>query len=179
MSVHFFGACATAALLAASGVRAADPAAPTAPKPAEAANVSHTYLGEVTGTVVKVGDGSITLSVPEVVQTGTTHKKVPSPHVPGMKSGGHRTTSITVPKTTTKLVEVTYDLGDAVSVKTVTGKPMTLADVVAGGVARVHVERLREQKVGEKSEPHVVVKSIDIPTPAAAAPLAPIPPAKK
>ena len=174
MSVHFFGACAAAALLATSGVKAADPASPTAAKPAEAANVSHTYLGEVTGTVVKVGDGSITLSVPEVVQTGTTHKKMPSPHLPGMKSG-HRSTSITVPKTTTKLVEVTYDLGDAVSVKTVTGKPMTLADVAVGGAARVHVERLREPKVGEKAEPHVVVKSIDIPTPV----VTPIPPAKK
>lgn len=168
MSVHFFASCAAAAILATAGVRAADPATPAA-KPAEAANVSHVYLGEVTGTVVKIGDGSITLSVPEVIPSTASQKSMPRP------STKSRTRAVTAPKVTTKLVEVTYDLGDAVSVKTVTGKPMTLADVSVNSAARVHVERVREQKVGEKTEPHVVVKSIDIPTPV----VTPIPPAKK
>ncbi len=168
MSVHFLASCAAAAILVTAGVQAADPAPPAA-KSEPAPNVSHTYLGELTGTVVKVGDGSITLSVAEVVPS-TTAQKTPRP------STKSRTRAVTAPKVTTKLVEVTYDLGDAVSVKTVTGKPMTMADVAVGGVARVHVERLRELKVGEKTEPHVVVKSIDIPTPAAAAPIPVIPP---
>ena len=71
-----------------------------------------------------------------------------------------------MPKLGTKLVEVTYALGDAVSVKTIGGKTMTLADVTTGEAARVHVERVREiAKPGEETEPKVVVKSIDIPTP--------------
>ena len=175
MSVTLFAACAAAAALAADPAAYNPPATPAAKPAAKAADpsVSHTYLGEVTGTVVKVGDGSITLNVPQVVQTGTTQKKMPSPHVPGMSRGGHHGSSITVPKVATRLVEVTYDLGEKVSVKTVTGKTMTLADVTVGGVARVHVERLREQKPGEKSEPHVAVKAIDIPAPVA------VPAAKK
>ena len=175
MSLQIFGACVAAAVMA------ADPVAfnlPAPPAPAVKSvvkaevnpNVSHTYLGEVTGTVVKVGDGSITLKVPELVPSATAQRR-PSAR-PGAR---HRTAAISTPKATTKMVEVTYDLGDAVSVKTVTGKVMTLADVSVNSPARVHVERLREQKVGEKSEPHVVVKSIDIPVPV----LAPIPPAKK
>jgi len=164
MSVYVLGACA-AALIAADPAAALTPAK-VAEKSAAAANVSHTYLGEVTGLVVKVGDDSITLKVPEVVQTGTTRQRSHTPHVPGM-SGGHRGSSITVPKLETKMVEVTYDLGDPVSVKTVAGKAMTLSDVVVGGAARLHVERVREWKPGEKTEPHVVVKTIDIPVPAA------------
>lgn len=176
MSIRFFGTCAAVAVLAASGVRAADPETPVAPKSEPAPNVAHTYLGEVTGTVVKVGDGSITLSVPELVPAATAQRK-PTAR-PSTKS---RSRAVTAPKVTTKLVEVTYDLGDAVSVKTVTGKPMTLADVSVGGAARVHVERLRELKVGEKTEPHVVVKSIDIPVPVVTPipVIPPVPPAKK
>jgi hypothetical protein len=167
MSVALFGTCAAVAFAVANPVPSEVPAAvkPTA-KADAVPNVSHTYLGEVTGSVVKVGDGSITLKVTEVVQTGTTHKKMASPHVPGM-SGGHRSSSIAVPKLGTKMVEMTFDLSDAVTVKTVTGKAMTLADVTANGAVRVHVERVREVKPGEKTEPRLVVKSIDVPVPAA------------
>ena len=172
MSVHVLGACAAVALIAAdpTGV---NPPPKAAAKAAPAPEVSHTYLGEVTGTVVQAGDGSITLKVPEVVQTGTTRSAGGGsggrvPHLPGMPSvgGSRRGSGVTVPKFGTKLVEVTYTLGDAVTVKTVAGKTMTLADVTAGGAARVHLERLREvPKPGEKTEPRVVVKSIDIPVP--------------
>ncbi len=163
MSVALLGTCAAVAFAVANPVPAT--VKPTA-KADAAPNVSHTYVGEVTGTVVKVGDGSITLKVPEVVQTGTTHKRMPSPHVPGT-SGGHRNSSIAVPKLGTKLVEMTFDLSAAVTVKTISGKAMTLADVTANGPVRVHVERVREVKPGEKTEPHLVVKSIDVPVPAA------------
>ena len=171
MSVTLLGTCAAVAFAVANPVPSAVTATvkPTA-KADAVPNVAHTYLGEVTGSVVKVGDGSITLKVPELVPSATAQRR-PSAR-PGAR---HRTAAISTPKATTKMVEVTYDLGDAVSVKTVTGKVMTLADVSVNSPARVHVERLREQKVGEKSEPHVVVKSIDIPVPV----LAPIPPAKK
>ena len=165
MSVTLFAAYAAAATLAANPAAYNLPSAPAAKAAAKAApdpSVSHTYLGEVTGTVVKVGDGSITLKVPELVPSATSQR------APSRPSRNHRHAPLAMPKATTKLVEVTYDLGDAVSVKTVTGKPMTLTDVTVGSAARVHVERLREQKLGEKTEPHVVVKTIDIPTPTAA-----------
>ena len=171
MSVALLGTCAAVAFAVANPVPAA--VRPTA-KADAAANVAHTYVGEVTGYVVKVGDGSITLKVPEVVQTGTTHKRVATPHVPGM-SGGHRSSSIAVPKLGTKMVEATFELSDAVTVKTVTGKAMTLADVTANGAVRVHVERVRDLTPGEKTEPRLVVKTIDVPVP----PAKPVPAVKK
>lgn len=167
MSVALLGTCAAVAFAVANPVPSAVTAAvkPTA-KADAVPNVAHTYLGEVTGSVVKVGDGSITLKVAEVVQTGTTHKRMASPHIPGM-SGGHRSSSIAVPKLGTKMVEMTFDLSDAVTVKTIAGKTMTLADVTVNGAVRVHVERVREVKPGEKTEPRLVVKTIDVPVPTA------------
>ena len=174
MSVYLIGPCAAVALIIADPVPSTPPPPKAAAKADAVPTATHAYLGEVTGYVVKVGDGSITLKVPEVVQTGTTHKRVAMPHVPGV-SGGHRSSSIAVPKLGTKMVETTFELSDAVTVKTVTGKAMTLADVTANGAVRVHVERVRDVKPGEKTEPRLVVKTIDVPVP----PAKPVPAAKK
>ena len=162
MSLPLLAACAAALAVNPAVAKLPAPPAKVAAAAAPDPNVSHTYLGEVTGTVVKVGDGSITLSVPELVAAATNRR------TPSHPSRNHRHAPISAPKATVKLVEVTYDLGESVSVKTVTGKAMTLADVAVGGAARVHVERLREFKPNEKADPHVVVKTIDIPVPAAA-----------
>jgi len=168
MSLPLLAACAAAFAVNPAVAKFPAPPAKVAAATAPDPTVSHTYLGEVTGTVVKVGDGTITLKVPELVPSATAQRR-PSAH----PTGRHRHAPIAAPKATVKLVEVTYDLGESVSVKTVTGKAMTLTDVTVGGAARVHVERLRDFKPDEKAEPHVVVKTIDIPTPAA------VPAAKK
>lgn len=130
------------ALLAASGpLPAADPA------------VSKADLGDVTGTVVKAGPGSITLKVPTVTQTGVTRKHV----------GGRHGPTVAVPKYGTKQVETSYTLAPDVVVKTAAGKSATLAEVATGKPVRLHVYRVTERAPGEKPVSHVEVRRIDIP----------------
>lgn len=110
--------------LAATGVSpAADPAVPRAD------------LGDVTGTVVKAGPGSITLKVPTVAQTGVSRKHV----------GGRHGPTVTVPRYETKQVETTYALAPDVVVKTLAGKSATLEEVRPGEPSRLHVYRVTER----------------------------------
>jgi hypothetical protein len=122
--------------------------------PAAEPSVSKTYLGAVTGTVVKVGSGSITVKVPTTVQSGVTRRR-----------SGNRT--ITVPKYTTKQVENTYPLSAEVVVKTAGGKSAKMEDVKPGGAVRLHGYNVKERTPGEKPVTHFEVRRIDIPDSAA------------
>jgi hypothetical protein len=106
------------------------------------------HVGNVTGEVVKVDDKSITLKVPEVQQTGVS-----------------RSRRGVVPKLGVKHVEVTYPLADKVVVKTVSGKAVDLSAVKAGEAVTVHVDKVKEGKLGEKLEARLEVKKIDVPNP--------------
>lgn len=146
----------TAALAPADDPKPADPPKSSG-KSDEIVITSH--VGNVVGEVVKVGSESITVKVPEVVQTGTTRQ-----HVGGGGRAGH---TVTVPKLGTKLVEVTYPLADKVVVKTVGGKDADLSAVKEGEAVELHLDKVREGKVGEKLESHLEVKRIDVPNPPA------------
>jgi hypothetical protein len=106
------------------------------------------HVGEVNGEVVKVDDKSITLKVPEVEQTGVS-----------------RSRRGVVPKLGVKHTEVTYQLADKVVVKTVGGKAADLSAVKVGEAVRVHVDKVKEGKLGEKLESRLEVKRIDVPNP--------------
>jgi hypothetical protein len=121
---------------------------------AEQPTVSMTYLGSVTGTVVKVESGSITVKVPTPVRSGVTRRRM-----------GNRTVS--VPRYTTKQVENTQPLSADVVVKTVGGKSATLEDVRPGVAVRLHVYSVKERTVGEKPVARSEVRRIDIPNSAA------------
>ena len=108
------------------------------------------HAGDVAGEVVKVDKGTITLKVPEVAQTGVSYRRV----------SGH---AVAVPRLAVKHVEVSYPLADTVTVRTVGGKDAGLDDVKKGQAVVVHVNKVREGKVGEKLESHAEVKKIDIP----------------
>ena len=115
---------------------------------ADEPSVSKTPLGNTAGAVVKVGTDQITINVPTpVASTG--------------KRGGRRGAA----KPTTKLVETSYAMSAKVIVKTVGGKVMELTDVQEGVTVRLHIAKISERKVGEKSEPHMEVTQIDIPNP--------------
>jgi hypothetical protein len=127
---------------------------------------SKRYLGDLTGTVVKVDKDSITVSITTVVQNGTTRQRM----------GGRRGKSVSVPKLESKLVEETIPLGDKVGIKTVSGKVMKLEDVQVGSAARLHVYNVTVRVVGEKPETHYEVERIDIPNPPKAGGAIPPPP---
>lgn len=112
-------------------------------------SVSTSDLGDVVGAVVKVSDGSVTLKVPTVVQTGATRKRV-----------GKRT--ITVPKYTTKQVESTFTLAKDVKVSSTGGKAADLSDVRAGDPVRLHVYKVTERAVGEKPVAHAEVRRVEV-----------------
>lgn len=134
------------ALLAAAG-----------PSPAADPAVSRADLGDVTGTVVKAGPGSISLKVPTVAQTGVSRRHV----------GGRHGPTVAVPKYATKQVETTYALAPDVVVKTLAGKSATLEEVRPGTQARLHVYRVTERTPGERPENHLEVRRIDIAGPSA------------
>jgi hypothetical protein len=132
-------------------------AAVTGRAPAADPIVSKADLGDVTGTVVKAGPGSITLKVPTVTQTGVTRKHV----------GGRHGPTVAVPKYGTKQVETSYTLAPDVVVKTAAGKSATLGEVATGKPVRLHVYRVTERTPGEQPVSHVEVRRIDIPDPPA------------
>jgi hypothetical protein len=144
--------CLSFALLTAGLVAGRSPAAdePKA-KPADEPKVKQTYLGAETGTVVKVGDGSITVKEQKTAQTGTTTRR-----------SGNRT--IQVPTYSTKTVEMTYQLALDVTVKTAAGKEAKLQDVKPGMTVKVYGYRVTETTPGEKPVSRVEVKRIDVPT---------------
>lgn len=156
---------AAIAYAAAHDVHAADPKPPappatTADKSDEIVMSSH--IGNLTGKVVKTSPSSITLSVPETMVTGITRR-----HVGGYGPHAHGHT-VAVPRYGTKLVELTYPVSDKVVVKTVSGKDATLSAVTAGEVVEIHLDKVKEGKIGEKLETHVEVKRIDVPNAAVA-----------
>ncbi len=115
---------------------------------ADEPSVSKTPVGNTAGVVVKVGTDQITINVPTpMASTGGK----------GRRRGGA--------KPTTKLVETPYAMSAKVIVKTVGGKVMELTDVHEGETVRLHIAKISEHKVGEKSEPHMEVTQIDIPNP--------------
>ncbi len=115
---------------------------------ADEPSVSKTPLGNTAGAVVKVGTDQITINVPTPVAS------------PGGR-GGRRGAA----KPMTKLVETSYAMSAKVIVKTVGGKVMELTDVHEGETVRLHIAKIKESKVGEKSESHMEVTQIDIPNP--------------
>ena len=113
------------------------------------------HVGNLVGQVVKSGSDSITIKVPEVVVSGITRKR----------SGGH---SVSVPKYGTKTVELTYPVSSKVVVKTVSGKEVDLSSVKEGENVEIHLDKVKQGKLGEKLESHVEVKRIDVPNATAA-----------
>ncbi len=116
---------------------------------ADEPSVSKTPLGNTAGAVVKVGTDQITINVTTLVPST------------GNKRGRRKSSA----KPTTKLVETSYTMSAKVIVKTVGGKVMELTDVHEGETVRLHIAKISEHKVGEKSEPHMEVTQIDIPNP--------------
>lgn len=116
---------------------------------ADEPSVSKTPLGNTAGAVVKVGTDQITINVTTLVPST------------GNKRGGRKSSA----KPTTKLVETSYTMSAKVIVKTVGGKVMELTDVHEGETVRLHIAKITERKIGEKSESHMEVTQIDIPNP--------------
>jgi len=114
--------------------------------------VMSSHVGNLTGQVSKVEKGSITLKVPEVVVTGITRRRT------GTHGG-----STAVPKYGTKTVELTYPISDKVVVKTVSGKDVDMSAVTTGETVEIHLDKVKEGKVGEPLQSHVEVKRIDVP----------------
>lgn len=119
------------------------------------------HIGNLVGQVVKSGSDSITIKVSEVVVTGITRKHVGG----GSGSRGH---SVSVPKYGTKMVELTYPVSGKVVVKTVSGKEADLSSVWEGENVVIHLDKVKQGKLGEKLESHVEVKRIDVPNATAA-----------
>jgi hypothetical protein len=119
------------------------------------------HIGNLTGVVEKFDKSSITIKVAETVVTGITRR-----HVGGhsARSRGH---TVAVPKYGIKQVSLTYPVGDKVTVKTASGKDVTLAEVVVGETVEIHLDKIKEGILGEKLETHVEVKRIDVPNAAA------------
>ena len=113
------------------------------------------HVGNLVGQVVKSSSDSITIKIPEVVVTGIARKR----------SGGH---TVSVPKYGTKTVELTYSISSKVVVKTVSGKEVDLSSVKEGEKIEIHLDKVKQGKLGEKLESHVEVKRIDVPNPTAA-----------
>lgn len=109
-------------------------------------------LGVVTGTVTQIDPASITVKVPQMVQSGSTRRRI-----------GRR--SIRVPRYTTKQVESTFSVASDVTVKMIGGKHASLSDVLVGLPVRLHVYKVTEHHLGEKAESHAEVRRIDIPKP--------------
>lgn len=126
--------------------------------PARAADptVTKTFVADVTGEVVKVESGRITIRVPQTVQTGVTHRRV--------GSGPHART-VTVPKFGVKYAESTHALASDVAVKTVAGKSVAIADVRSGFPVQLHVTRVTERTPGEKPQSRLEVTRVLIPVP--------------
>ena len=97
-----------------------------------------------------MSDTSITLKVPEVVQSGVTRRHV----------GNH---TIATPKLGVKPVEVTYSLAEKLVVKRIGGKESDLSAVKAGETVQIHVNKVKEGKLGEKAEVRFEVWRIDVP----------------
>ena len=129
---------------AADDSKSTDPAKKADPN----VTVRSTPVGDVTGEVVKVEKGTITLKVPEVVQTGVS------------RSRGRVT-----PRLGMKTAEVSYPLADKVVVKTVSGKEADLDAVKEGGMVALHVSQVKESRPGEKATTRLEVKRIDVPNP--------------
>lgn len=161
MSRHFLTALATCSLAA---FTVADDPKPDDKKASPSSSAStdksdaivmSSHIGNLTGQVSKVDKGSITLKVPEVVVSGITRRH----------AGSGRGGSVAVPRYSTKTVELTYPLSDKVTVKTVSGRELDMSAVSVGETVEIHLDKVKEGKVGEKLQSHVEVKRIDVPNP--------------